>query len=58
MAMPRARSAIDSLSASGMRRCGGQEAVRRLVAGHLAHLLGEDRAVFDPMSVAIDDRMF
>ena len=37
---------------------GGQEAVRRLVAGDLAHALGEDRAVFDPVSVGIDDGMF
>ena len=35
----------------------GEKAVRRLVAGGLAHLLGEDRRVLDPMAVGVDDRV-
>ena len=35
----------------------GDEAVRPLVADHLAHALGEDRRVLDPVAVAIDDRV-
>ena len=34
-----------------------EEAVGALVADRLAHLLGEYRGVFDPMTVAVDDRM-
>ena len=34
-----------------------EQPVRRLVAGRLAHLLGEHRPVFDPMAVGVDDRM-
>src|SRR5262252_7984843 len=34
-----------------------EQPVRRLVASRLAHLLGEYRPVFDPMAVAVDDRM-
>ena len=34
-------------------RC--EKPVGRLVAGNLAHPLGEDRRVFDPMPVAVDD---
>jgi hypothetical protein len=59
MAMPRClRSAIDRLERVGDAPLGGEEAVRCLVAGDLAHALGEDRAVFDPVSVGVDDGMF
>src|SRR6516165_8642655 len=34
-----------------------QQPVGRLVAGGLADLLDEYRPIFDPMAVAIDDRM-
>ena len=36
---------------------GGDETIGRLVARHLAHTLGEDRVVLDPMAVAVDDGM-
>ena len=36
----------------------GQETVRRLVAGDLAYALGEDRVVFDPVPVGMDDGKF
>ena len=34
-----------------------EEPVGREVAAHLAHLLGEDRIVLDPMAVAVNDRV-
>jgi len=34
-----------------------EQPVGRLVAGCLAHLLGEDGPVFDPVAVAVDDRV-
>jgi len=33
------------------------EPVRRLVAGNLAHPLREDREIFEPVAVGVDDRM-
>ncbi len=35
----------------------GDKAVRPLVADHLAHLLGENRRVFDPVAIAVNHRM-
>ena len=37
---------------------GGEEAVGGLVAADLAHPLAEDGVEFDPVAVAVDDRMF
>ena len=52
-----ARSAGCSLSASVVDLQRGEEPVGRLVAAGLAHLFAEDRGVFEPMSVAVDDRV-
>ncbi len=35
----------------------GEEAIGGLVTGCLAHFLGEDRGVFDPVAVSVDDGM-
>ena len=35
----------------------GEVAIGRLVASHLAHLLRKHRIVFDPMPIAVDDRV-
>ena len=54
----RRRSSGDHLQARRwLRRSAARKPVGRFVAGGLAHLLAEDRGVFEPMAVAIDDRM-
>ena len=58
IAMPRRlRSASVRLSEFGNAPLRGEKPVGALVADRLADLLGEDRRVFDPMAVAVDDRM-
>src|SRR5207237_7440864 len=46
------------LQGVGSRAQRREKAVGRFIAGGLAHLLTEDRGVFEPMAVAVDDRMF
>ena len=45
------------LEGVGRRFEGGEEPVGPLVAAGLAHLFAEDRGIFEPMSVAVDDRV-
>jgi hypothetical protein len=46
------------LQGVGRRAQRREKAVGRFVAGGLAHFLAENRGVFQPMAVAVDDRMF